>query len=295
MPSLSVIKTLFRELVTSERSSRVNEPDLIMDDPEKVAAYTRAGREQGVMAPVYLFHCAQICEIIRPGETVVDLACGPATQLAMVARLNPETNFIGIDLSSEMLKKAELYIVEQDLRNIKLCQGGITDLCMFDDSSIDAVTSTVALHHLPDYAALESTFSEISRILKPDGGLYLVDFGHLKSEKSIEYFAYQYADRQAELFTLDYLYSLRAAFRLQDFKTLTEKHLKFASCYSTFLMPYMVAVKSKQRRTVDSSQEVINSIKSIRQGLPSCHKADLSDLIAFFRMGGLTSGFLTGC
>ena len=68
MPSLPVLKTLLRELTTREQSARINEPDLVMDDPDKVAAYTRAGREDGVMAPVYLFHCAQICAVIRPGD-----------------------------------------------------------------------------------------------------------------------------------------------------------------------------------------------------------------------------------
>ncbi len=58
MPSLFVIKTLCRELITRERSPRVNEADLVIDDPEKVAAYTEAGREAGVIAPVYLYHCA---------------------------------------------------------------------------------------------------------------------------------------------------------------------------------------------------------------------------------------------
>jgi len=288
MPSFAVVKTLIRELFTQEQSQRVNEPDLVMDDPDKVAAYTRAGREDGVMAPVYLFHCAQICEVIRPGDTVVDLACGPATQLAMVARLNPQTRFIGVDLSAEMLKKAKAYIAGQKLGNVEFHEGGITDLSFFEDDTVDAVISTVALHHLPDIAALEKTFSEINRLLKQDAGVYLVDFGHLKSEKSITNFAYQYADRQAELFTLDYLYSLRAAFSLKDFKVLSEKHLiKTAKLYSTFLMPYMVAIKSPPRRSPD--QAIIASLDSIRKDLPSYHQKDLADLITFFQLGGLKS------
>jgi arsenite methyltransferase len=224
MPSFSLVRTVCREILARGRSERVNEPDLVMDDPEKVTAYTRAGREDGVMAPVYLFHCAQICEIIRPGDTVIDLGCGPATQLAMVARLNPLCQFIGIDLSPDMLTKARAYITEQALANVSFSEGSITKLTSLADHSVDAVMSTVALHHLPDKAALEMVFSEVRRVLKPDGGMYLVDFGHLKTEKSIRFFAYQYAERQAELFTLDYLYSLRAAFALEDFSLLAQKY-----------------------------------------------------------------------
>ncbi len=291
MPSLPVIKTLLRELSTRERAGRCNEPDLVMDDPEKVAAYTRAGREDGVMAPVYLFHCAQICEVIRPGDKVVDLGCGPATQLTMVARLNPDTQFIGVDLSPDMLEQAKSLINEQNLDNVELCINDITDLSRFSDASVDVVISTVAMHHLPNIEALERTFSEINRILKPNGGLYLVDFGHLKSEKSINSFAYQYADRQPELFTLDYLYSLRAAFQCDDFKQLTRRYLLGrAQLYSTFIMPFMVVVKSPLRTNDDP--QVKMQLTALKSQLPDHHKTDLDDLTTFFRLGRLKSTLL---
>ncbi len=291
MPSPTVIKVFTRELLTIRSAERKNEPDLVMDDPDKVAAYTRAGKEDGVMQPVYLYHCAQICEVIKPGDTVVDLGCGPATQLGMVARLNPETHFIGVDLSNEMLDKARAHIKEHNLNNVEFRQGDITTLTSFTEHSIDAIMSTVVLHHLPDIAALESTFAQINRILKPGGGLYLVDFGHLKSEKSIHDFAYQYDHRQAELFTLDYLYSLQAAFWPEDFKRLYQRHLNtYGNFYKTFMMPYMMVVKSPARR--EQNTAIIEALKNIRQSMPNYHKTDINDLIRFFRLGGLKCNFL---
>src|SRR5256885_4073148 len=106
MPSLAVLQVLLREVLTRERAPRIPEPDLVMDDPAKVAAYIEAGHADGVMAPVYLFHCAQACEVIRAGDLVVDLACGPANQLAMIAALNPKAQFVGVDLSEPMLAQA---------------------------------------------------------------------------------------------------------------------------------------------------------------------------------------------
>jgi arsenite methyltransferase len=291
MPTAAVVKILIRELGSGESASRCNEPDLIMDDPAKVAAYTRAGREDGVMAPVYLFHCAQVCEVIRPGDTVLDLGCGPATQLTMVSRLNPTTRFVGLDLSDEMLERARQHVADLGLANVELRQGDITRLEDFSDQSVDAVMSTLVLHHLPDGGALERTFAEVARVLKPGGGLYIVDFGHLKSEKSIKYFAYQYADRQPELFTLDYLYSLRAAFSLQDFRRLADNCLKGrAKLYSTFLMPYMVAIKSPAR--AEPNPNLSNELRKLKAQLPGYHKRDLADLRTFFRLGGLRSPLL---
>lgn len=290
MPSWPIIKTSIRELVTFERTPRVVEPDLVMDNPDKVAAYTRAGRVDGVMAPVYLFHCANICEVIRPGETVIDLACGPATQLALVAQLNPDTKFIGIDLSEEMLEKADAYIKHLGLSNVEFQVSDISKLKNIADNSIDAVMSTMALHHLPEYELLNNTFAEINRVLKSGGGVYLADFSRLKSKKSINYFAYQYQDRQPELFTLDYLYSLHAAFSLENFKDVSKQLNKTVKVFSMVPMPFMVAVKSQKRRELDLNLK--EEILRLYHDLPEYHKVDIDDLITTFGFCGMKSGYL---
>ena len=290
MPSLAVIKALMRELTTRERVPRIPEPDLVMDDPDKVKAYTRAGREDGVMAPVYLFHCAQICEVLQEGDLALDLGCGPATQLAQVARLNPGVHFTGVDLSEEMLARARDHVRDVNLTNVDFHQASMTDLAAFKDASIDAVFSTVALHHLPDQMHLQRTFEEVARVLKPGGGVYLVDFGRLHSERSIKYFAYQYADRQPELFTLDYLYSLRAAFSRDDFREAGRVLNEHARLYSTFLAPFMVALKSSPRGQADA--RVKGQIEDMRVKLPDYHQVDLKDLMTFFRLGGMRSAYL---
>lgn len=243
------------------------------------------------MAPVYLFHCAQICDIITAGDTVIDLGCGPATQIAMAAELNPDTNFIGVDLSDEMLQRAAAYAQELQLSNLSFKQSDICKLDFLEDHSVDAVVSTVALHHLPDLDHLERVFSEVNRVHKPGGGVYIVDFGHLKAEKSIEYVAYQYADRQPELFTLDYLYSLQAAFLPDDFKRLAKKYLSgHAELYSTFGMPYMMAIKSPGRNL--DMQQINSSLQKLKTNIPDYHKKDHADLRMFFKLGGLKSQLL---
>jgi ubiquinone/menaquinone biosynthesis C-methylase UbiE len=291
MSRAALIATFLREMMTRERVPRIPEPDLVMDDPEKVAAYTRAGREDGVMAPVYLFHCAQICEIIRPGEKVVDLGCGPATQLAMVARLNPDNDFIGVDLSEEMLGRAHDHVRALGLKNVEFITGDITDLNFLDNGSVGAVFSTVVAHHLPNIDHLYKMIAETGRILKSGGGVYVVDFTRLKSEKSIQYFGNQYADRQPALFTTDYLNSLRAAFTLEDFEAAIERHLKGrAKVYSTFMMPYMAAVKTPSRNS--GTEELRKTLKNLQTSLPKHHREDLRNLIMMFQLNGLKSRML---
>lgn len=288
MPSLPVIKQLLLDAISRKDAFRTPEPDLVMEDTAQVASFHEAGRENGVMAPVYLFHAAQVCEIVKPGDTVVDLGCGPANQLGLVARLNPDVNFIGLDLSEEMLAMAERNLRQWGITNVTLQHGDITDLNMLGPASVDAVMSTVVLHHLPDEAALFRCFAEVQRVLKPGGGLYLVDFGHLKTESAIRYFAYQYEDRQPEIFTVDYLNSLRAAFEMATWREGWSRYLKNSGgLYSTFLVPYMVVAKSPTRRSL--SADMLKRLREGYQNMPAYHHTDFKDLVSFFRLGGLRS------
>lgn len=286
MPSLPVIKQFITELVSRRDAFRVPEPNLVMDDPAQVAGFYEAGLEGGVMAPVYLFHALNVTEVVKPGDTVLDLGCGPANQLAMVARLNPESRFLGLDLSAEMLDRAHARVETQELANVSLRNEDITRLDSIADASVDAIFSTVVLHQLPDVDAFDAVFRQVARVLKPGGGLYLVDFGHLKTERAIDYFAHQYADRQPEIFTRDYHNSLRAAFDYADWQRAQRTHLADrARLYSTFGMPFMVAVKSAVRHRPDAPQRA--ELIQLYRAMPRWHQRDFNDLQTMFRLGGL--------
>ncbi len=286
MPRLAFVPIIFRELLGRRRLPREPEPDLVMQDEEQVRAYSLAGRIDGVMSAAYLFHSGQVSSVIRGARTVVDLGCGPATQLAQIASLNPESDFLGIDLSPAMLESARKHIVESSVRNVRLQQGDITKLSGLEDDSVDAVISTMALHHLPTRAHLEMCFREISRILKPGGAVYLTDFGRLKSLRSVIEFAYMNADQQPHIFSLDFERSLRAAFLYDELADTAARHLpECVRAYSTFLVPLLVILRTPPRPL---SADVTARLTAMKNALPSRYRRDLEDLRLFFRQGGLS-------
>lgn len=288
MKSLEIARQLLRELTSRRRSRRVPEPELITEDPEHVEAFHTAGAAGGAASATNLFHAAQESEVILPGETVLDLGCGPANQLALLARLNPETRFVGLDLSVAMLARADRNLAEQGIGNVRLQRGDITDLSRFEDRSVDAVLSTMTLHHLPDVEALRRCFAEIDRVLKPGGGLYLADFGHLKAEETIRHLAHRNAERQPAAYTADYENSLRAAFELADWREGHRRHLaERGRLCRTVLAPLMVAVKSARRREIPD--ELRQRLGELRHELPPRHRSDLESLRLFFRLGGLAT------
>lgn len=284
MPTLSMIPVIFREVFGNHEFPREPEPDLIMDGDEQVKAYEEAGRTDGVMAASYLFHAARISQVIQGKHKIIDLACGPATQLVMVAELNPDIQFLGIDFSDTMLASAKAYTEEKGLDNISFQKGDITNLSQISNYSCDGVISTMALHHLPTLDHLNKCFEEIVRILKPNGCLYLTDFGRLKHLKSVLYFAYMNRKHQPHIFSLDYERSLRASFLKENFNKLKTKHLPSYEILSTFLFPLIVIIKS-QDNPIDS--KMIETLKQKRMNLSVKYRKILDEMRLFLKLSGL--------
>lgn len=285
MPSIGLIGTFAREVLAARSLPREPEPDLVMEDLQQVASYAEAGRIDGVMAAGYLFQSARISQTIVGCRTVLDLGCGPATQLAQIAQLNPGIQFKGVDLSPTMLQDARQYVDQLGLNNVSFEQEDICRLASVPDQSMDAVISTLALHHLPTHQLLDACFGQIRRVLKPGGSVYLTDFGRLKSLKSVIFFAYMNAAHQPHVFSLDYERSLRAAFLKEDFENVSGKHLSSTvRVESTFKVPFLVIIKTADKPL---PQEVRQQIRAIKDTLKPRYRRDLNDMRIFFALGGL--------
>jgi len=285
MAHVGLVPVIYREVINGHQFPREPEPTLVMDDPEQVKAYADAGRIDGLMAAAYLFHSARISQVIQGCREVVDLGCGPATQLCQVATLNQTIRFTGVDLSPSMLASARAHVSEHKLANVTLAQGDITRLDAIPSASVDGVISTLALHHLPSIAHLEACFGEIARILRPGGALYLADFGRLKSLKSVLYFAYMNAKHQPHVFSLDYERSLRAAFLADELRALAGRMLpKGVRVDCTFLAPLLVAIQTEPRPLPSGLKA---RLVVMRKRLPRRYRIDLDELRQFFRLGGL--------
>lgn len=57
---------------------------------------------------------------VKPGENVLEIGCGTARNLIILAHKHQKTNFFGLDASSEMLKTSQEKIDAQNLKNVQL-------------------------------------------------------------------------------------------------------------------------------------------------------------------------------
>ena len=213
---IPIHSVIWHEARERNPETRQNEPLETMDDPEQVRSYVKAYEWGGPTSALQLHHLREIGRLIRPGDTVLDLACGPGPLLLELAALYPTCHFIGADLSAKMLAHLENETRARSLGNVRMAREDIRKLPSIADGSVDLVISTSALHHLPDETSLAQVFRRIGTLLKRGGGFYLFDFALLRSPRARAIFVAEVSKRAPPLTTRDYDLSLRAAFPLRS-------------------------------------------------------------------------------
>jgi len=213
---LPIHRVIWHEWRESTPLVRVPEPTEAMEDPEQIRAYVKAYEWGGPTSALQLHHLRELSLMIRPGDTVLDLACGPGPLLLELAVLYPDCSFIGADLSQPMLDTMLALAAERGVCNVTALRQDVTILDSVPSGSVDLVISTSALHHLPTLSALRSAFSRIQTLLKSDGGFYIFDFGLLKSAKTQQIMVNEVAKLAMPITVQDYAHSLRAAFPVGD-------------------------------------------------------------------------------
>ena len=90
---------------------------------------------------------------LQPGDFVVDLGCGTGLNLAALHRaVGSQGRIIGVDLTEEMLGKAEARIDRAGLWNVELVQADVTTYEI--PAGIDGVIATYVLEAVPEYDAV---------------------------------------------------------------------------------------------------------------------------------------------
>lgn len=86
---------------------------------------------------------------LRPGDTVVDVACGTGQNFPMIEQaIGSEGRIVGVDLTDAMLAQAQQRVEDNGWSNVSLAQA---DAATFEfPTEVDAILSTYALSHLPE-------------------------------------------------------------------------------------------------------------------------------------------------
>jgi SAM-dependent methyltransferase len=110
---------------------------------------------------------------LRPGQTVLDHACGSGVDLLLAARrVGPTGRAIGVDMTPAMREQVMAAAAEAGLANIVEVRAGLFEDLPVATASVDVVISNGVINLSPDK---KRVFDEIARVLRPGGRLYLAD------------------------------------------------------------------------------------------------------------------------
>lgn len=109
---------------------------------------------------------------VYPGETVLDIGSGGGVDSLVAARMvGPGGKVIGLDLSPEMVDRAQANLHQTGLANVAFQEFSGEEI-PFADGSFDAVISNGVFNLIPGKGRM---LKEACRVLKPNGRLLIAD------------------------------------------------------------------------------------------------------------------------
>ncbi|MCC6407886.1 MAG: class I SAM-dependent methyltransferase [Planctomycetes bacterium] len=108
--------------------------------------------------------------------TVLDAGCGRGVGLIGAAALQPDVDFLGIDLCGPALEHARAEVARRGLANVRLAEVDLMTLAGLDvpPGGFDVVLSSGVVHHLADP---EVGLRRLANVLAPHGVLSLMVYG----------------------------------------------------------------------------------------------------------------------
>ncbi|MCW4018840.1 MAG: methyltransferase domain-containing protein [Candidatus Bathyarchaeota archaeon] len=133
-----------------------------------------------------------------PQTRVLEAGCGIGAQTLILAKNNPQTQIVSLDISSESIKTARASIDEVGYSNVSFLHGDLFSLPIKDEA-FDHIFVCFVLEHLPNP---KKALDCLKSVLKTGGSLTVIEGDHGS--------AYFHPDSQAAKKTIQCLIDLQA-------------------------------------------------------------------------------------
>ena len=104
MIDTGLLRLFAREIFLPRVQERGPSPSNRMSPLRIKEALENGGAADGRFASGYLFHTANITQVITGAKNCLDIGAAPGCQMLEVAVMNPEIQFIGVDTNETLLQ-----------------------------------------------------------------------------------------------------------------------------------------------------------------------------------------------
>jgi ubiquinone/menaquinone biosynthesis C-methylase UbiE len=170
--------------------TRVLEPE-VMDTVDEAVDYD--AMDHSTVNRVFVDDLLQVMQAADHGNEnrrILDTGTGTAQIPIEFCNRSSGWNVRAIDLAGEMLRLAEVNVRAAGLSTRISLEQVDSKKLPYESGSFDAVMSNSIVHHIPEPA---SVFSEMSRVVKPGGLLFVRDLLRPDDQKTLEDLVQTYA------------------------------------------------------------------------------------------------------
>jgi ubiquinone/menaquinone biosynthesis C-methylase UbiE len=154
--------------------------------------YAEFARDTEPMQDEYRLLASRVASEIQAseiqGERILEVGPGPGYIALEIAKLLPDADVVGLDISQTMVELAEENALEYGLTGQVIFRRGDASDMPFGDASFDFVVSSGSLHH---WKGPERIFREIYRVLRPGCKALISDIRRDAPKEGIEALASQ--------------------------------------------------------------------------------------------------------
>ena len=186
---------------------------------ETIAEYDRYASVY--MQPEYWYFAKKIRSTGFKSGRVLDIGTGSGRLAVELAKnTKSDCTIIGLDLSSDMLKKSCARAAQAGLADrLSLLQSSAAEL-PFADGSFDLVISYASLHH---WRQPEAVFNEIFRVLKPGGKIIIRDNRRVTGQPFWELFLWKIGLLMSRKRYLNWRKVILASYTLSEVEAILKK------------------------------------------------------------------------
>jgi ubiquinone/menaquinone biosynthesis C-methylase UbiE len=155
-------------------------------------------------------------------KIALDYGCGPGRNLVRFSTKFKEID--GVDISSECIKKAKIYVESCGVKNVHCLTGSGDEIPITENDIYDVVFSVICLQHIAVHSIRFKLMKEFHRVLKP-GGYFCAQMGFGGRPDSVGYYANEFdapgtnGVRDVSIENEDYLKNDLSVVGFKDYKS----------------------------------------------------------------------------